>query len=734
MNKSLEYQELINDQGISRRSIYRGKMLKCSLLPVILLILNVFHVRAFSQPSLRILTINVWSGLDYLGVWKMGEYEPAERRELRFRLLLDQLRTLKPDLILLQEINPASVYARRLADSLSYDEIHQVCNAGIKVGPVGLPTNFKEGIAILARPSLNLQRFDVWKLSGSPGVYGDALTIHFDQSIFALVGRLTVGETSLFIVDAHLVAALPLDSMLQRSFHEYLENRMVSSPEYEGALQRWHDDARRQTREVLELEERLSELPPEVPVVLAGDFNATLESPPLKDLCTEVSYFAVPSSDSLWTWDPPANGNIAYSTKTIDARGDTLSPYGLLCALYDATPRKIDHIFLSPHFKVNDAARCFVAMDSSVTGVYASDHFGLAADVPVPMTVERSLNAGSSLITTNESTIEPLPILSYDTDTGLGYGAKAFLLNLLGGNESFDCVFFNSSKGERWYRLVFSLPDFELRQGKIYPLAVDLVLDYDKWIKNSFFGLGNRSRFQDREYYTREPLEITLSLSKGFSPRLVGQAGIRLKSVRNFNFSDSSTLVHLPPSMNSATASYRSLYISARYDSRNSFVNPSYGSVVQVDAERTLSTSPEDFQFTRLSLSMQDYSVLFYPTTVLAVRWTAQGLIGGNLPVHALASVGGNNTLRGSPQDRYLDKISAIVNAEFRFPLYWRFGGVVGFDAGKVWNSPSELDLVRWATNPNIGLRFYMDTFVVRLDVGLGKETTGMYFNFGQIF
>jgi len=27
-----------------------------------------------------------------------------------------------------------------------------------------------------------------------------------------------------------------------------------------------------------------------------------------------------------------------------------------------------------------------------------------------------------------------------------------------------------------------------------------------------------------------------------------------------------------------------------------------------------------------------------------------------------------------------------------------------------------------------------MDTFVVRLDVGFGKETTGVYFNFGQIF
>src|SRR5512135_2410606 len=63
------------------------------------------------------------------------------------------------------------------------------------------------------------------------------------------------------------------------------------------------------------------------------------------------------------------------------------------------------------------------------------------------------------------TSLEGLPILSYDTDTGFGYGAKLFLLNLLGGNESLDAIAFQSSKGERWYRLVIALPDFELRQG-----------------------------------------------------------------------------------------------------------------------------------------------------------------------------------------------------------------------------------------------------------------------------
>ena len=90
--------------------------------------------------------------------------------------------------------------------------------------------------------------------------------------------------------------------------------------------------------------------------------------------------------------------------------------------------------------------------------------------------------------------------------------------------------------------------------------------------------------------------------------------------------------------------------------------------------------------------------------------------------------------MRGFPQDRFLDKISAVSNAEFRIPIFWRFGGVVGIDAGKVWKKLSEFDLNNWATNGVVGLRLFMDTFVVRLDVGFSKETTGFYLNFGQVF
>jgi hemolysin activation/secretion protein len=131
---------------------------------------------------------------------------------------------------------------------------------------------------------------------------------------------------------------------------------------------------------------------------------------------------------------------------------------------------------------------------------------------------------------------------------------------------------------------------------------------------------------------------------------------------------------------------------------------------------------------------VQRYTTLFYPKTVLALRLGGQRVFGDDLPVQVLLPLGGNSTLRGSPQSRFLGNAAALGNAELRFPILGRIGGVVGLDAGKVWSDPSSIDFHGWTVNWGVGLRLFMNTFVVRLDVGFGNETTGVYFNFGQLF
>lgn len=353
--------------------------------------------------------------------------------------------------------------------------------------------------------------------------------------------------------------------------------------------------------------------------------------------------------------------------------------------------------------------------------------------VSSPLYGQAQTNGSDSLHSSTTSEIEALPIVSYDTDAGFGYGAKVFFLNPLQKNESFDIILFNSTKGERWYRFVASYPDFELRQATVYPFSIDLTIDYDKWISNSFFGIGNDSRFIDKETYTREPLECSVTAGRGITPLFVVQMGFRYRSIRNYNFAQNSTLKNILPVMNSLTATMNSLLLNARYDSRNSFISPSSGFVVSGEMEYAPIVFGSKTRFTKFSSHLQYYKKVI-GSTIVAGRMILVSLHGTDLPVQSLISVGGTNTLRGIPQDRYLDRSAVVCNLESRIPIIWRFGGVIGVDAGRVWNSLTNVSVNNWSVNYVGGLRLYMDTFVARLDIGVSRETFGFYLNFGELF
>lgn len=330
------------------------------------------------------------------------------------------------------------------------------------------------------------------------------------------------------------------------------------------------------------------------------------------------------------------------------------------------------------------------------------------------------------------TSLEGLPILSYDTDTGLGYGAKLFLLNLLGGNESLDAIAFQSSKGERWYRLVMALPDFELRQGTIYPLAVDCIIDYDRWIAYNFFGIGNESRFSDRQIFTREPLEVSLLLSRGFSSTFVAQAGLRGRRLVNrglvvpFGAAGSHA--------QNGTVSTLGILLSGRYDSRDSYIAPTRGTVLQLEGEVAPEVLWGTVSYFRWAFWFQQYVPLEFLRSVVAFRAGMESVSGQDLPLQVLVALGGGNNLRGSVIGRFADRTGAVTNCEWRIPVVWRFRAILGADAGRVWPAPGKISFQSWAVNPVIGLRFSMDTFVVRADVGLGAESTGFFLNFGHLF
>jgi endonuclease/exonuclease/phosphatase family metal-dependent hydrolase len=340
---------------------------------------------------LRFLTINVWSGLDYEGFFKYGEYESKLRRGQRFDLLLTQIRELDPDVIFLQEANPVGRYANRLADALDYDQIHKVVNGGIKLGPLGLPVNLKEGLAILARKTLGLRRYTAWKLSGPFGFYGDVLTIHFSESIWALAGSIRIGAARLFLVDVHLIAAPPDDEKFLRGFRAWPDARNITDEEFRAAAATVKEKNARRTADARKLADRLRGLPQGVPVLVAGDFNAEENDPAVRAFIAETGAFdtlgaaearAGQTTDRV-TWDSERNENVAYSSRPVNASGKIRDANGLLDAYDSSVRRRLDYIFLPRDFRPEDVLSSRIAIRAQVNGVHASDHFGVFADVDI---------------------------------------------------------------------------------------------------------------------------------------------------------------------------------------------------------------------------------------------------------------------------------------------------------------------------------------------------------------
>ncbi len=55
-------------------------------------------------------------------------------------------------------------------------------------------------------------------------------------------------------------------------------------------------------------------------------------------------------------------------------------------------------------------------------------------------------------------------------------------------------------------------------------------------------------------------------------------------------------------------------------------------------------------------------------------------------------------------------------------------------DGGHVWPSVSEIKINKAVLAGGWGLRYYLQNFVVRFDMGFSSEGTGIYFNFGHLF
>ena len=149
--------------------------------------------------TLDLLCFNVWSGLGSGGFITVPSLEEPGNREFRRELLERGIEALEPDIIGLLELNPLPAAVRELEERFDLSGVWQIDRGGVRVGPVGLPLNRRQGAALLVREELELSESGVRKLSG--GALGGWYQIGDAGIVLSAVVK--VGATRLHLFITH---------------------------------------------------------------------------------------------------------------------------------------------------------------------------------------------------------------------------------------------------------------------------------------------------------------------------------------------------------------------------------------------------------------------------------------------------------------------------------------------------------------------------------------------------
>ncbi len=142
-----------------------------------------------------------------------------------------------------------------------------------------------------------------------------------------------------------------------------------------------------------------------------------------------------------------------------------------------------------------------------------------------------------------------------------------------------------------------------------------------------------------------------------------------------------------------------------------------------------------DFQ--RLDAEVVQHLPLLRETWVLAGRARVQTTLNDNdlIPYYMLPSLGGGSTLRAYTSDRFRDRHSLLMNAEFRWTPAIGLDMALFYDAGKVASHRSDLDFHEMKSDVGIGARFHGPLATpLRIDVAVGNEGWRIVFSGGPMF
>ena len=249
-----------------------------------------------------------------------------------------------------------------------------------------------------------------------------------------------------------------------------------------------------------------------------------------------------------------------------------------------------------------------------------------------------------------------------------------------------------------------------------------------------YYGIGNDNPAEFRELFTVRFPRVRLQAMKQF--RSNQYFGFRYW-MDSFDISETETGGELSTGniQGSDGGLLSGLGLVHTYDTRDKIFSSHEGWLVETVLFHNGPLLGSDFDYSKLIIDARRFFRL-RENHAIAINVYLE-FTGGEAPFNQLALMGGTRRMRGYYEGRFRDKHMAVMQGEYRFPIYWRFSGVIFGGFASVNDRPDflEPDIWRWSIGP--GIRFAIDPkerINLRLDYGFTKESSGFYITVGEAF
>ena len=255
----------------------------------------------------------------------------------------------------------------------------------------------------------------------------------------------------------------------------------------------------------------------------------------------------------------------------------------------------------------------------------------------------------------------------------------------------------------------------------------------EAWISHTpgyYWGIGSQAAENENNkvQYEGQRLQLSPKIAVEVAPNTYAKLGWQWQSFSKVDGVDGDIL---PSEVADATSS--GVLVGMEYDTRDFEPNPMRGQFLDIEwiANRDSLGSDEDYD--NLVANYRVYQQ-WSDTTIIAMEVYSQSIF-GDAPWFDYAQLGDDQRMRGYYQGQYRDKHQLSTQVEIRHTIAGRHGVVGWLGAGSIAPTCHELFENSWLPTVGVGYRFAFKARInVRVDLGVGKDSTGFYFQINEAF